>query len=115
MLSSPSDQLTQQERIEAFKLATKGLVNRYGSHFDQGMSDSELNAALEQVLGIFGGSGGPDRLSVSFKGAGLRIWAGRQSINHVEEKPLFSSTTTMAMAREVYGIANPEHEQMTLL
>ena len=87
----------------------------YGDRFASGMNDAELKAALEQVLGIFGGSGGPGRLSVCFKGAGLRIWGGRHSFNHVEEKPLFSGASTIAMAREVYGIANPELEQMTLL
>ncbi len=115
MAVSPTDPLTRQERIEVFKLATAGLVKRYGDRFASGMSDAELKAALDQVLGIFGGCGGPDRPSICFKGAGLRIWGGRHTINHVKEKPLFSGASTIAMAREVYGITNPELEQMTLL
>ncbi len=115
MSSSPSLPLTSLERIEVFKLATKGLVKWYGNSFASGMSDAELKVALEQVLGIFGGSGGPGRLSVCFKGAGLRIWGGHHSFNHIEEKPLFQGAATIAMAREVYGIANPELEQLSLL
>ena len=115
MTNSLSDPLNQRERIEVFKLATKGLVNLYGDRFASGMSNAELKAALEQVLGIFGGSGGPDRLSVCFKGSDLRIWGGRCSFNHVEEKSLFSGTATIAMAREIYDIADPELEQMSLL
>ena len=115
MPSSPFEPPSRQERIEAFNLATKGLVKLYGNCFASGMSNTELKAALQNVLGIFGGSGGPGRLSVCFKGYGLRIWVGRHSLNHVEEKPLFSSLTTIAMAREIYGIANPELEQISLL
>ncbi len=115
MAVSPTNPLTRQECIEVFKLATSGLVKRYGDRFASGMSDAELKVALEQVLGIFGGNGGPDRPSICFKGAGLRIWGGRHTFNHVEEKSLFSGTATIAMAREVYAITNPELEQMTLL
>jgi len=115
MQYSPSEPLSNQERIEVFKLATAGLIKRYGDSFACGMSDTELKAALEQILGIFGGSGGPDRLSVCFKGSGLRIWGGHRAFNHIEEKPLFKGATTIAVAREIYGIADPELEQMSLL
>ena len=115
MPSCPSDPLTRQELIEVFKLATKGLVILYGNQFESGMGDAELKSALEQVLGIFGGSGGPDRLSVCFKGSGLYIWGDRQSFNHVKAIPLFKGTATIAMAREVYGIADPNLEQLPLL
>lgn len=115
MPSSPFEPLSRQERMEVFNLATKGLVKLYGNRFASGMSNKELKAALQNVMGIFGGSGGPGRLSVCFKGPGLRIWGGRHSLNHVEEKPLFSGTATIAMAREIYDIIDPELEQMTLL
>lgn len=107
--------LSEQDRIKVFKLATKGLVHRYHNKFESGITDAELKSALEDALGIFGGSGGPDRLSVSHKGAGLCIWGGWHSINHVKEKPLFAGATTIAMAREVYGIADPDSDQMSLL
>ncbi len=115
MVSSPTLPLTNQDRIEVFRLATRGLVHWYGDRFESGMSDSELKAALEQALGIFGGGGGPDSLSVSHKAAGLCIWGGWQVVNHVKEKPLFSGVATIAMAREVYGIPDPQSEQLSLL
>ncbi len=79
------------------------------------MSDEELKSALERSLGIFRGSGGPNRLSVSFKGSGLRIWGGWHAVNHVKEAPLFSGKATITMGREVYGIPNPDETQLTLL
>ncbi len=107
--------LSEQDRIAVFKLATKGLVHWYHGKFKSGMTDNELKKALEEALGIFGGSGGRKRLSVSHKGAGLCIWGGWHSINHVKEKPLFSGAATIAMAREVYGIADPKSDQLPLL
>ncbi len=107
--------LSRKGRIEVFHLATKSLLRRYGDRFKSGMSDEELRSALETCLGIFGGSGGPDRLSVAYRGSGLKIWGGWRVINHVTDKPLYSGKATIAMAREVYGIGNPEDAQMSLL
>jgi hypothetical protein len=89
MDAAPSPPLTQAERIEIFKLATRGLLHRYEEQFKAGMSDAELRLALAETLGIFGGSGGPNSPSVSFTGAGLRIWGGRHTVNHHAQKPLF--------------------------
>jgi len=38
------------------------------------MTDAELAHGLTQGLGIMGGSGGPDEISVAYQGASLRIW-----------------------------------------
>ena len=78
------------------------------------MTDEELGSALEWVLGIWGGSCGPGDLDVSFQGSGLRIWASWAIRNHRKDKPLFAGAATIAMAREVYGIANPQDRQMRL-
>ena len=78
------------------------------------MTDKELRAALEVTLGIFGGSGGPDCLSVSYNGSGLRIWGGWHVVNHVVEPPLYSGKATVAMARTVYNISDPEDNQLAL-
>lgn len=107
-------QLTQADRTEVFRIATRCIPSRFKKQIEAGMTDDELAAALEQILGIFGGSGGPDRLSVTYTGAGLRIWGGWRFVNHVAEKPLFSGTQTIAMAREVYGISNPDEKQLGL-
>lgn len=103
--------LTRAEEIEVFKRATGAFPKRYGDQIKAGMSDEELASALENILGIMGGSGGPDRLSVMFAGAGLRIWGGWHSINQVTERPLFAGSRTIAMAREVYGISDPDDAQ----
>ena len=81
--------LSQKALEEVFRIATKGLVHFHGNKFADGMTDKELEDALVSSLGIFGGSGGPDCLSVSYKGAGLKIWGGWHVVNHVTEPPLF--------------------------
>ena len=106
--------LSRADRELIFREATKGFVHRYGDRFAGGMSDGELWKALQEVLGIFGGSGGPDRPSITYQGSGLKIWGGWQVINHVTTAPLFSGGGTVAMAREIYGISDPTTDQMTL-
>ncbi len=114
MDASPSPPLTQAERIEIFKLATRGLVHRYGEQFKAGMSDADLRSALAESLGLFGGSGSPDGPSVAYTGAGFRIWGGRHTVNHHTQKPLFAGDATVAMAREVYEIPDPLNGQLKL-
>jgi hypothetical protein len=112
---APPRPLTKADEIEVFKLATKGLPQHCGDRLKTGMTDTELKSALENTLGIFGGSGGPKRLSITFQGAGLKIWGGWQVVNHVKEKPLFAGAQTVATAREMYSIPNPDNQQMRLL
>lgn len=110
----PAVPLSQADRLEVFKSATSGLMRHCGGKQQTGMTDAELGAALEMTLGVFGGSGGPDKLSVTFQGAGLKIWGGWHVVNHVKEKPLFAGRQTVAMAREVYNIPNPDNDQLSL-
>ena len=106
--------LSRAEKRDAFKIATSALMRWYGDQLADGATDAELEQMLERVLGIAGGSGGPDRLSVSFRGAGLRIWAGWSFPNEVTDKPIFAGKQTIAMAREVYGIVDPSVSQFSL-
>ena len=106
--------LTEADKVMIFKLATASLPRRYSDAIDAGMSDEYLSNALQSVLGIFGGSGGPGRPSISFAGSGLRIWGGWHIVNHVTEKPLFADKATIAMARTVYKIGDPDNMQMDL-
>ncbi|NOX52013.1 MAG: hypothetical protein GXP16_15980 [Gammaproteobacteria bacterium] len=106
--------LTQDEWELAFLKATASFPRQYADQIVTGMSDDELSQALQATLGIFGGSGGPDQLSITYQGSGLRIWASWHVHNHVSEKPLFAGKATIAMARELYGIADPEDGQMCL-
>lgn len=107
--------LSRADRTEVFQAATKGLVRSYGDQLKQGLNDADLETLLLRVLGIFGGSCEPDRLSVTYQGAGLKIWGGWHIVNHVTEPPLIAGAKTIAMAREVYGIPDPDEDQMSLL
>ena len=107
--------LTATDKAAVFKIATAGLRKRYSTELRVGMTDRELHEALIVVLGIFGSTGGPDQLDVSFQGAGLKIWGGWQVVNTVTDIPLFAGTRTIAMAREVYAIPNPDTEQLQLI
>lgn len=106
--------LTQEDKENVFRIATRSLPARYSKEIAAGMTDEELISALEQVLGIFGGSDGPDRLSVTHKGAGLKIWGGWHIVNHVTEVPLLQGKQSLAMARLLYGITDPANLQMDL-
>ena len=109
--------ITQDEKLEAFKRATRGFTGhaqRWMKHAQTGLTDEELADALKYELGIFGGSGGPDTIGISFQGAGLKIWASWGSHNHVQDTPIFQGKQTMEMARSVYGIHNPHDMQMSL-
>lgn len=106
--------LSKADQEEVFRLATRGLVHFHGDKFARGMTDKELEDALVSSLGIFGGSSSPDRVSVCYKGSGLKIWGGWHCINHVLEPPLFEGNITLKMARDIYEIANPDEDQMML-
>lgn len=106
--------LSQADKEDVFRQATTGLPRRYACEIEAGMSDPELEVALKQVLGIFGGIGGPDRLSVTYRGAGLKIWGSWHVHNHVTEPALFERAATIRMARSIYRIADPTDDQMVL-
>ena len=106
--------LTETEKLTAFRTATRSLTTWYAEQLIAGMTDDQLAAALERVLGIWGGSTGPGELDVSFQGSGLRIWATWTIQSHHKIRPLFAGQATVAMAREVYGIVNPLERQMRL-
>ncbi len=106
--------LSRADKDEAFRTATKALPKWYPDAAERGMTNEDLAAALERVLGIWGGSCGPGRMDVVFQGSGLKIWAGWHIVNHHEEKPLFKGKATIAMARHHYGITDPKDDQMSL-
>lgn len=114
MARQQDEPLSEAERETIFRIATSGFPDRYADAIRAGMNDEALSDALEAVLGIYGGSGGADRPSVEFTGAGLRIWGGRHFVAHMRDKPLFSGKSTIAMARLTYGVRNPDNPQMEL-
>lgn len=106
---------TEADKTEMFRLATASLHTRQGNRFESGMTTAELQEALQGRLGIFGGSGGPDRPSLSYQSAGLKIWGAWEAINHIQTPPLFQGSGTIAKAREVYNIRDPDEPQLSLL
>lgn len=109
--------LTDADRREGFMKATGGLSRskeRWIARAARGMTDAELAEALAFELGIFGGSGGPGTLDLTFQGAGLKIWISWGVHNHVAMKPTFEARATIAMARLVYGIKDPADKQLAL-
>jgi hypothetical protein len=109
--------LTEADKREGFIRATGGFSGgneRWAEHAARGMSDAELTEALAFELGIFGGSGGPNCLSLTYRGAGLKIWISWETHNHVTMKPTFEGKGTVAMARLVYGISDPADRQLAL-
>jgi hypothetical protein len=107
--------LTNDDRLTAFRSATGSFVAWYAGQIEAGMTDPELEAALEVSFGIMGGSCGPGRMHVTYQGPGLRIWATWEITSHYGTRPIFAGHATVAMAREVYGIANPQDRQMRLV
>lgn len=109
--------LTEEDRIKGFIKATGGFARsaeRWKERAAKGMTDEELAEALAQELGIFGGSCGPDELSLTFQGARLKIWISWEIQNHVQTRPAFQGKSTIAMARLVYGIKDPADIQFAL-
>lgn len=106
--------LSQEDKEWVFRRATAGFEQRYSNKISKGMSDAELEQVLKASLGIFGGSGGPDQLSVTRQGSGLKIWGSWEVHNHVTATPLFAGKSTVAMARLVYGIIDPTGPQLQL-
>ena len=113
----PSPPLRSEEIESAFRRATSGFaggMERWAERAARGMTDEELAQALKHEIGIFGGQCGPGMLGISYQGSGLRIWADRGIGSH-GRKPILAGAATVAMARTVYGIRDPDDKQMILL
>jgi hypothetical protein len=109
--------LSDADRREGFMRATGGFSRSkelWAERAARGMTDAELADALAFELGIFGGSGGPAMLCLTFQGAGQKIWISWETHNHVTMKPTFEGKATIAMARLVYGIKDPADKQLAL-
>ena len=63
--------------MAGFRAATCGMAGaaaRWRERAAKGMSDDELAKALASEIGIFGGRSSPDGISLTYQGAGLKIW-----------------------------------------
>ncbi len=108
---SPSD--IQSAFLRAVT-SMQGAPERWEQRAEAGLTDDELQDALKYELGIAGGSSCRDSISVAYQGAGLKIWASRDYANSCLDEPVLQDRQTMAIARHVFSIANPDDRQMAL-
>ena len=111
---SGSKPFTPADREHAFRQVTSRFTERYACEIEQGMTDDQLEVALKEYFGIFGGSCGPGMMCLTRQGSGLKIWASWDIHNHVLEKPIFQGSATVRMARELYKIPDPADTQLPL-
>jgi hypothetical protein len=115
---SPSmTDLTPDEKIWAFRRATNSMCNsgkRWAERVASGLTDEQLAEAIKYELGSMGGSSGPGSLSVEYAGDGLKIWAGHGTAGRHSTPPICLGPATVRLAREVYGIRDPEERQFGL-
>ncbi len=79
------------------------------------MTDTELAAALERILGIMGGGSSRTNCpAFAYAGSGLRIWASWGILPDMQDTPVFSGAATIRMAREVYRITDPSNPQLAM-
>lgn len=109
--------LSQSDIESCFIRAVHSFANakqRWKERATTGLTDQELHDALKYELGIAGGSGCRDSISIAYQGAGLKIWASWGYANSCLDTPVLQGAVTIAMARQVFGIANPDDRQMAL-
>lgn len=109
--------LSQRDIMDALKRATtsfEGAEERWQRRAKDGLTDEELEEALRYEIGIAGGSSAKDILSVEYQRSGLKIWAAWEGTNAYRDCPVLEGRRTMLLAREVYGIADPSDEQLTM-
>ncbi|WP_024772930.1 hypothetical protein [Aquimarina macrocephali] len=76
--------LTENDKITVLKRVLEGSSKRqeeWENYAQKGLSDTELEQFIKQILGIAGGSGCRDSIHVSYQGSGLKIWASCISQN----------------------------------
>lgn len=106
------------ERREIFLRVTGGLSRskeRWKERAATGLTDDELEQALVYEFGIEGGGGGPNSISYWYRRAGLKIWASwENACPQYRAAPFVGGKATVRMAREIYGIPDPDDDQLSL-
>lgn len=105
--------LTEEEKVWVFRTATHAFDKRYIDRIKVGMTDREIAETLEDIFGLEGGYGCEGKPHVKYQGSGLKIWGSWAYLNE-HDAPLFAGTSTIATARRIYGIADPNDRQMAL-
>jgi hypothetical protein len=114
-----TDDLTPDEKPWAFRRATNsmsGSDRRWTERATAGLIDEQLAEAVRYELGQYGGSSGhANGLAVEHESSGLKLWAGRGAAHRHSTPPMCAGPATLRLAREVYGIKDPNGTQMSLL
>jgi hypothetical protein len=107
----PQEPLTDDEKLWAFRRATNhidGSRERWVKRSQRGLTDEELREELQREMGFFGSSG--ERVGITCQAAGLKIWADHCAGSR-SRPPILEGQATLRLAREVYGIADPDDKQ----
>jgi hypothetical protein len=110
-----SEPLSPDDKARALRLAAEsmeGAPKRWAERVGTGQTDDQLARALEYEFGAMGGCSRHD-IGVTYQGNGLKLWADR-CIGSRSQPPILEGQATVRLAREVYGIADPEEKQMGL-
>jgi len=106
--------LSHADITEGVRRATSCLPKWYPEAITVGMTDDELTAALQRVLGIHGGSGARGCLHVEYQGAGLKIWVSWALVNNYGRPPTVQGQRTVDLVRVIYAIPDPSNAQASL-
>ena len=104
--------LTPDEKLWAFRKATnsmEGAPRRWAERVRTGLTDEQLAEAIQYELGETGGASG-ENVGVTYQGRGLKIWADR-CVGSRTWPPILEGQATVRLAREVYGIEDPDNKQ----
>jgi hypothetical protein len=114
-MNDESSPLKYADKIRALRLAAESMEDapkRWAERIRTGQTNEQLARALEYEFGQFGGCSRDD-IGVTYQRNGLKIWAHR-CIGGRSRPPILEGQATVRLAREVYGIADPEEKQMGL-
>lgn len=110
--------LTADQKRQAFILATQSFADaaaRWEADATRGLTDSQLAERLAYELGSYGGHARTG-LDVEYTADGLRIWARTDGfVRRTTDAPIMQSAATIAFARVVYGIPDPDQSQLSFL
>ena len=114
-MTDESPPLTPDEKLWAFRRATNamsGSDRRWAERVRTGVTDEQLADALKYELGEVAGFYGHDNgVNVECEGNGQKIWASHGMPHRHTATPMCQGPATLRLAREIYGIADPDEKQ----
>ena len=115
-MTDETPSLTHDEKLWAFRRATNamsGSPQRWTERVRTGLNGERLADALKYELGEVAGFYGHDNgVNGGCEGNGQKIWASHGVPHRHTAEPMCQGKATLRLAREVYGIADPDEKQM---